>query len=312
MPKVSVIIPNYRHAPYLRERIDSVLCQTYRDFEVIILDDCSPDESREVIELYRNEPKVSHIVYNEVNSGSTFVQWQKGFDLAKGKYIWIAESDDFAHPEFLRQCVDQLDADNNCTLAYTESNVVASDSRPMKNKMKSAYPKGKECDIWNGKDFVLYNMLRCNTIYNASMVVFRKSAVPADKTYTTFRLNGDWLFWVDIILQGNVAHVNGRYNNFRQHANKVTRTTHSDGTALVEYIRLYEILYTRIHLPLRTRYALEGLVCRRIRKLIRKVDSKERRTEIKRMYHAHYPKRIYRMIWYRVYRLFRLTPRFNG
>ena len=51
-PTVSVIIPNYNHAPYLKERIDSVLNQTYQDFEVIILDDCSPDNSVEVIEQY--------------------------------------------------------------------------------------------------------------------------------------------------------------------------------------------------------------------------------------------------------------------
>ena len=98
--KVSVIIPNYRHALYLKERIDSVLEQTYRDFEVIILDDCSPDDSREIIETYRTREKIAHIVYNERNSGSTFMQWQKGFDLAQGEYIWIAESDDFADPGF--------------------------------------------------------------------------------------------------------------------------------------------------------------------------------------------------------------------
>ena len=50
MAKVSVIIPNYRHAPYLQERIDSVLAQTWRDFEIIILDDCSPDNSMKVAE----------------------------------------------------------------------------------------------------------------------------------------------------------------------------------------------------------------------------------------------------------------------
>ena len=72
--KVSVIIPNYRHARYLKERIDSVLEQTYRDFEVIILDDCSPDDSQEIIETYRSREKIAHIVYNEHNSGSTFVQ----------------------------------------------------------------------------------------------------------------------------------------------------------------------------------------------------------------------------------------------
>ena len=93
---VSVIIPNYNHAPFLKERIDSVLNQTYDNFEVIILDDKSTDNSKEVIANYRGHSKISHIVYNEENSGSTFKQWQKGFSLAKGDYIWIAESDDVA------------------------------------------------------------------------------------------------------------------------------------------------------------------------------------------------------------------------
>lgn len=144
--KVSVIIPNYRHALYLKERIDSVLEQTYRDFEVIILDDCSPDDSREIIETYRTREKIAHIVYNERNSGSTFMQWQKGFDLAQGEYIWIAESDDFADPGFLSSCVEQLENEPSCTLAYTESRLVDAESRPMKKRMKGAYSKSSPCD----------------------------------------------------------------------------------------------------------------------------------------------------------------------
>ena len=178
MAKVSVIIPNYRHAPYLQERIDSVLAQTWRDFEIIILDDCSPDNSREVIERYRGNEKITHIVYNEQNSGSTFVQWQRGFDLSQGEYIWIAESDDFAEPDFLASCVEQLDREPSCTLAYTESRLVDAESHPMKKRMKKAYSRGEVCDMWEGNAFIIANMLRCNTIYNASMVVFRKSAIP--------------------------------------------------------------------------------------------------------------------------------------
>ena len=49
MPKVSVIIPNYNHARYLRQRLESVLGQTYQDFEVILLDDCSTDESQSIL-----------------------------------------------------------------------------------------------------------------------------------------------------------------------------------------------------------------------------------------------------------------------
>lgn len=65
MPTVSVIVPNFCHAPYLEERIESILAQTYRDFELILLDDCSTDDSREVLERYRQHPNVSRIVYNE-------------------------------------------------------------------------------------------------------------------------------------------------------------------------------------------------------------------------------------------------------
>ena len=78
---VSVIIPNYCHAPYLRQRIDSVLAQSYPDFEVVLLDDCSTDGSREVIERYRNHPRIKQIVYNDRNGGSAFAQWRKGFAL---------------------------------------------------------------------------------------------------------------------------------------------------------------------------------------------------------------------------------------
>ena len=71
-PKVSVIIPNYNHSTFLTERIDSILNQTYQDFELIILDDCSIDNSVSIIESYRNNEHVTHIVLNEQNTGSTF------------------------------------------------------------------------------------------------------------------------------------------------------------------------------------------------------------------------------------------------
>ncbi len=98
---VTVIVPNYNHAPYLKRRIESILNQTYQDLELIILDDCSNDNSIDIIKQYQNHKKISHIERNEKNSGSPFKQWQKGIELAKGEYIWIAESDDYADPEFL-------------------------------------------------------------------------------------------------------------------------------------------------------------------------------------------------------------------
>src|ERR1700688_37050 len=81
MPKVSVIIPNYNHAPYLRQRIDSVLQQSFQDLEVILMDDCSTDGSRSIISEYTTDSRV-RTVFNAENSGSTFKQWNKGVRMA--------------------------------------------------------------------------------------------------------------------------------------------------------------------------------------------------------------------------------------
>ena len=104
-PLVSVIIPNYNHARFLDERIRTVLNQTYQNFELIILDDKSTDNSLEVINKYKDDPHVSDIVVNEENSGSTFKQWHKGFELAKGDIVWIAESDDSCDAKLLEVLV---------------------------------------------------------------------------------------------------------------------------------------------------------------------------------------------------------------
>lgn len=77
-PYVSVIIPNYNHAEYLDRRLRSVYNQTYDCFEVILLDDCSVDGSLRIIKQYQNSPHLRTIIVNERNTGSPFLQWEKG------------------------------------------------------------------------------------------------------------------------------------------------------------------------------------------------------------------------------------------
>ncbi|MDE6180708.1 MAG: glycosyltransferase, partial [Phocaeicola sp.] len=113
IPTISVIVPNYNYACYLKERINSILQQTYTDYELILLDDASTDGSVKILEEYRTNPHVSHIVINKENTRSPFIQWMKGIRLARGKYIWIAEADDSAKPDFLEQCVRLAEAHDN-------------------------------------------------------------------------------------------------------------------------------------------------------------------------------------------------------
>src|SRR5258708_27842037 len=119
-PKVSVIIPNYNHARFLRQRVDGVLGQTFQNFELILLDDCSSDDSRSILSSYAGDPRV-RMEFNEANSGSAFKQWNKGVRLARGKYVWIAESDDYADERDLERLVGALDAEPDVTFAYCRS-----------------------------------------------------------------------------------------------------------------------------------------------------------------------------------------------
>lgn len=241
-PKVSVIVPNYNHAPYLKQRLDSIFNQTFQDFEVIILDDCSTDNSRDIIETYREYTQVSHIVYNETNSGSPFKQWAKGFELAKGEYIWIAESDDWAEPSFLDELHGHFQNNKELCLTFSDSLFVYSD----KKEHQPTYPNDTEI---LGSDFIKEKMLYSNVIVNASAVLFRKSSIPQDSTYQQYKTAGDYLFWTQICENGKIFYKNKCLNNFRKHASNTTELNLNNGILFEEEHRVFQHLKKRFNIP---------------------------------------------------------------
>lgn len=243
---VSVIVPNYNHSKYLPQRIESILSQSYQDFELIILDDCSTDNSTEVINSYAGNEKVSHIVLNEQNSGSTFIQWQKGFELAKGELIWIAESDDYCDAGFLQTLVKAFKENKNLALAYCTSNIVDGNGNPLnRNDVASKIPEG----VFDGEEFIKRYMLSGNSVWNASAVVMRKDfALRANKQYMDYKSAGDHLFWVELAEMGQVAHTAKKMNYFRQHNNKVTPAKTKDGTTYREEHRIFNYITTKYQL----------------------------------------------------------------
>jgi glycosyltransferase involved in cell wall biosynthesis len=88
-PLVSIIVPNYNHEKFLKKRLDSIFNQTFQDFEVILMDDCSTDDSRIILSDYAKNSKVSHCIFNESNSGNTFKQWVKGLVWQRKAYLDI-------------------------------------------------------------------------------------------------------------------------------------------------------------------------------------------------------------------------------
>ena len=247
MPTVSVIIPNYNHARFLRQRIESVLRQTYQDFEVILLDDCSTDESRSILSEFADDPRV-RIEFNAVNSGNPFKQWNKGVRLARGKYVWIAESDDYADERLLERLVPLLDAEATTVLAYCRSWRVLEDGKISGPWETDLDPQRWRADFRaDGREECQNYLVRCNTIRNASSVLFRREVyVRVGGADESMVLCGDWKLWVAMALTGRIAYVGEPLNYYRVHDTTVRAKCERLGVGPVEYLELIRWILHRV------------------------------------------------------------------
>jgi len=250
---VSVIIPNYNHARYLSQRIDSVLLQTYQHFEVIILDDCSTDASREVIESYRSQPRVSQIVYNEQNTGSPFRQWERGIQLAKGRYIWLAESDDYAAPAFLETLIGLTQRYPNVGIAFCGSYWVSDTGQ--EGKDLSVY---QESFFREGPEEVKQVLSRSCSIQNASSsIVRRELAAQAVANLGQYRACGDWIFYIRVLQQSNLVFTGQKLNSFRWYHSNTSNSASKNGVWLTEGIKVLRAIdYRKVRFSPREFYDL--------------------------------------------------------
>ena len=253
MPKISVIVPNYNHARFLRQRIDSILTQSLHDFELILLDDCSTDESRSILREYASDPRV-RLEFNEVNSGSPFKQWNKGVRLAQGKYVWIAESDDYADAGFLARLVPALEADPKLTFAYCRSWRVKEGG--LLDGFEDPLVEDSELPRWladfcsEGAEECRLYFVRTNIVPNASGVVFQKAAYEkvggADES---LRLCGDWKLWAAMSLCGSIAYVSEPMNYHRFHTASVRTKSHYSALDIAEVLQVVRWLTGKVTPP---------------------------------------------------------------
>lgn len=229
-PLVSVIVPNYNHARFLRQRLDSIFNQTFTNFEVILLDDKSTDNSIEVLDSYQDE-RISHRIYNSTNSGSTFPQWKKGLELAKGELIWIAESDDWADVTFLEKMVPLFSQYHHLAVAYSEMDYV-NENGELINETYAEYASYAHPTLWkdshyySGKEYLERFMINKCMIVNASGVLFKKNlGLKHIDKILNYRQAGDWLFWNSILAEnGAYVYFRGKEKlNFFRHSSQSTR-----------------------------------------------------------------------------------------
>jgi glycosyltransferase involved in cell wall biosynthesis len=233
IPRVSVVVPNYNYARYLRERLESVAAQTVPLYEIIVLDDCSTDDSISMLRGLRSEVRPEpQVISSEANGGSVFRQWLKGVERARGEFVWIAEADDLSSPGFLEAVLRPMMQDASVVMSYCQSKQIDGSGNVLADDYL-AYTADISEQRWlsgyvvEGCDEVVESLAVKNVIPNVSAVVFRRQPLlevlqaHVDQI-CEFRIAGDWIAYLRILAKGRVAFVSESLNLHRRHAGGVT------------------------------------------------------------------------------------------
>lgn len=219
---ISIIVPNYNYEQYLTERLDSIYMQTHKNIEVILLDAHSTDNSRDILLKYKNKyPDITTTIFSEKNGGGVFQQWAKGLAQAKGKYIWIAESDDWCEKDFIEKLIPAF-SDQAIMLAFAKSDFI---QNGIKINSTEQYLNDIELPWYRSFSISANDLVKTafsikNIIPNVSSVIFRNVGKISGEIFSqwhNFKLCGDWLFYIDFIKGGAVHYSTETKNYYRVH-----------------------------------------------------------------------------------------------
>ena len=163
--KVSVIMPVYNGERYIREAIKSILNQTYKNFELLIIDDCGQDKSMDIVRAYAKIDDRIRIIYNRSNKGIAYSR-NVGLDVCDGEYIAIMDDDDYAFNYRLSKQVEFLDNNPQYDVVGGKAKWIDGEGRVIK----------PEIDLLKDEKKIKTMFLFFN-IFNNSEVMFRKEIV---------------------------------------------------------------------------------------------------------------------------------------
>ena len=227
--RVSVCLPAYNCAPYMAEAIESVLEQTYADFQFIIIDDCSTDDTRSIIRRYASRDGRIRSLENEQNAGMV-QNWNRCLQEARGEHVKFLFGDDrLASRDALKAMVDVMDADRSLSLVASSRYVIDERSRVV--KQLSRY--GSRDIVMSGHEVIRDCLLeQRNLIGEPSVVLFRRSQAGRgfDPRYRQFV---DLEMWFHLLEQGGFAYLQEPLCSFRVHDRQAT-TVNLDGNVQID------------------------------------------------------------------------------
>ncbi len=247
-PLVSVIVPNYNHAKFLNKRIDSILGQTYKNYEILLLDDCSTDNSRELLQNYAIKyPDKIKTIFNETNGKNVFKQWRKGIENSCGDLIWICESDDYCENDFLEKLVEQF---KNPGVNIAFGRIQFCDLEDNLLKGLDGYREGAESGIWSetlvrpANQWFSGGFGVNNIIANVGGCVFKKQNLDSKiwEEAQTYKILGDWFLYSHISNGGLIAYEPKAVAYFRQHGSNTSVSSFTTSKYYEEHFSLMKTL----------------------------------------------------------------------
>lgn len=205
MAVVSIVMPVYNGEKYLRQSINSVLNQTFKDWNLIIVDDCSTDSSPEIMKEYAQSDDRIQVIYNKVNSKIP-TSLNNGFEKASGKYYTWTSDDNIYEPDAIERMVKYLDEHNNVGLVYSD--------------MKFIDEEGNETGLFRSepKDIFSNNCIGACFMYRAD-VAKRVGGYSKD-----WFLVEDYEYWLRIRNMCDIGHVDGLLYQYRRHGGSLSET----------------------------------------------------------------------------------------
>lgn len=198
-PLVSFVVPCYKHGHFLVECVGSILSQTYANVEVLIMDDCSPDDTPVIARSFQ-DPRVTH-VRNERNLGH-LANYNKGIGLAQGKYVWLINVDDYLRrPHVLERFVDTLERHPEAAYVFCPAVQVH------EGREGAVFGRHGNHDMVFRRPAFLDRLLVRNRVPTPAAMVRKTSYDRMGMFELDLPYAGDWYQWCRHALYGDVAYL---------------------------------------------------------------------------------------------------------
>jgi GT2 family glycosyltransferase/tetratricopeptide (TPR) repeat protein len=220
VPRVSLGIPVYNGNRYLEEAIRSILAQSYSDFELNIVDDCSSEDPEPILRKF-SDPRIKFF-RNPVRRGLVG-NWNRCLELARGQYVCLFHQDDVMDREFLCRKVEMLDKHPSAGLVYSDARVVEADLTPRHERWFTPTEPNRDA-LFQGREFFEKLISGDNLICCPGVVIRRRCYQELGGFDPQLPYTADWEMWLRIAVNFDVAYVSAPLLDYRVHeANETHR-----------------------------------------------------------------------------------------